>query len=89
MTMLFLAGAVLIGIVYGFNEKKIVDLFIYGAKDILSVALILGVAKGLSVIMTEGLIIDTVLHYGEMLLSNISGVIFPALHIFYIFQCHC
>ncbi|MCC2743671.1 YfcC family protein, partial [Phocaeicola vulgatus] len=27
MTMLFLAGAVLIGIVYGFNEKKIVDLF--------------------------------------------------------------
>ena len=85
MTMLFLAGAVLIGIVYGFNEKKIVDLFIYGAKDILSVALILGVAKGLSVIMTEGLIIDTVLHYGEMLLSNISGVIFPAIaYILYI-----
>ena len=85
MTMLFLAGAVLIGIVYGFNEKKIVDLFIYGAKDILSVALILGVAKGLSVIMTDGLIIDTVLHYGEMLLSNISGVIFPAIaYILYI-----
>ena len=45
MTMLFLAGAVLIGIVYGFNEKKIVDLFIYGAKDILSVALIFGSCK--------------------------------------------
>ena len=85
MTMLFLVGAVLIGIVYGFNEKKIVDLFIHGAKDILSVALILGVAKGLSVIMTDGLIIDTVLHYGEMLLSNISGVLFPAIaYILYI-----
>lgn len=85
MTMLFLIGAVLIGIVYGFSEKKIVDLFIFGAKDILSVALILGVAKGLSVVMTDGCIIDTVLHYGEMLLSNITGVIFPAIaYILYI-----
>lgn len=85
MTMLFLIGAVVIGVVYGFDEKKIVDLFIYGAKDILSVALILGVAKGLAVIMTDGMIIDTVLHYGEMLLSNISGVVFPAIaYILYI-----
>lgn len=85
MTMLFLIGAVVIGLVYGFEEKKIVDLFIYGAKDILSVALILGVAKGLSVIMTEGMIIDTVLHYGEMLLSSLTGVIFPAIaYILYI-----
>ena len=79
MTMLFLLGGVLIGKIYGYNEKKIVDLFIYGAKDILSVALVLGVAKGLSVIMTDGLIIDTVLHYGEMLLSHISKVVFPAI----------
>lgn len=79
MTMLFLLGGVLIGKIYGYKEKKIVDLFIYGAKDILSVALVLGVAKGLSVVMTEGLIIDTVLHYGEMLLSHIAGWIFPAI----------
>lgn len=79
MTMLFLLGGVLIGKVYGYNEKKIVDLFIYGAKDILSVALVLGVAKGLSVIMKDGLIIDTILHYGEILLSHISKVIFPAI----------
>ncbi len=79
MTMLFLIGAVLIGRIYGFHEKKIVDLFIYGAKDILSVALILGVAKGLSIIMTDGLIIDTILHQGEILLSNITGVVFPAI----------
>ncbi len=85
MTMLFLIGAVLIGRIYGFREKKIVELFIYGAKDILSVALILGVAKGLSIIMTDGLIIDTILHQGEILLSNIKGVIFPAIaYILYI-----
>ncbi len=85
MTMLFLAGAVLIGIVYGFTEEKIVNLFICGCKDILSVVLILGVAKGLSVIMTDGFIIDTILHYGELLLSNITGVIFPAIaYILYI-----
>ncbi len=85
MTMLFLFGSVLIGRMYGYNEKKIVDLFVFGAKDILSVALILGVAKGLSIVMTDGLIIDTILHQGEVLLSNITGVIFPAIaYILYI-----
>lgn len=79
MTMLFMVGAILIGKLYGFEEKKIVNLFVAGAKDILSVALILGIAKGLSVIMKDGLIIDTILHYGENLLLNLKAEIFPAI----------
>ena len=79
MTMLFFVGAIIIGKIYGYKEKKIVDLFVAGAKDILSVALILGVAKGLSVIMKNGMIIDTVLHYGETLLAALKAEIFPAI----------
>ena len=79
MTMLFFVGAIIIGKIYGYKEKKIVDLFVAGAKDILSVALVLGVAKGLSVIMKNGMIIDTVLHYGETLLAALKAEIFPAL----------
>ncbi len=79
MTMLFFAGAIVIGKLYRYNEKKIVDLFVAGAKDILSVALILGVAKGLSVVMKDGLIIDTVLHAGEQLLSHLKAEVFPAI----------
>lgn len=79
MTMLFLIGAIIIGKIYQYKEKQIVDLFVFGAKDILSVALVLGVAKGLSVIMTNGLIIDTVLHFGEQLLAPLKAELFPAI----------
>lgn len=79
MSVLFLISSILIGIVYGYKEGKIVSLFISGAKDLLGVALILGVAKGISVIMTDGMIIDTILHAGENFLKNISSTIFPML----------
>lgn len=79
MTMLFLVGAILIGKIYQYNEKQIVNLFVFGAKDILSVALVLGVAKGLSVVMTNGLIIDTILHFGEQLLAPLEATLFPAI----------
>lgn len=79
MTILFFIGAVLIGKVYGMKEGKIVECFIAGCKDILGVAVTLAVAKGISVIMTNGCIIGTILHWGEMFLSGLSGTIFPAL----------
>ena len=67
MTMLFLVGAILIGKIYQYNEKQIVNL------------LVLGVAKGLSVVMTNGLIIDTILHFGEQLLAPLEATLFPAI----------
>lgn len=79
MTMLFLVGAIIIGKIYKYNEKQIVNLFVAGAKDILSVALVLGVAKGLSVVMTNGMIIDTVLHFGESILTHLQAEVFPAI----------
>ena len=85
MTMLFFIGTIIIGKISKYDEKKIVDLFLAGSKDLLSVALILGVAKGLSIIMTEGMIIDTILNFGESLLLNLKAEIFPAIaYILYI-----
>lgn len=79
MTMIFLIGGIIIGKIYGMKEEQIVALFIDGAKDILSVALIIGVAKGISVIMIDGQIIDTILHYGENVLSNLPAALLPAV----------
>ena len=79
MTILFLLGSIVIGKVYRMKEGEIVSLFIAGCKDILSVAVTLAVAKGISVIMVDGLIIDTILNFGENLLKGISGTIFPAI----------
>lgn len=79
MTMLFFVGAILIGKLYGYKENEIVSLFVAGVKDIISVALVLGVAKGLSVIMSDGMIIDTVLHFGEGILTHLRAEVFPAI----------
>lgn len=79
MTVLFFVGALVIGKAYSYSESQIVTFFLNGAKDLLSVALIIGVAKGISVIMVEGMIIDSILHSGEKLLSTMNSAIFPAL----------
>ncbi|WP_368644742.1 YfcC family protein [Alkalibacterium putridalgicola] len=85
ITMLFLAMAIIIGIVYRVPEEDIVSGFVNGAKDLLSVALIVALARGIQVIMNEGMITATILHFGEETLSGLSPVVFSVLtYIFYI-----
>ena len=47
-TTWFLLMAIIIGVVYGFSEHKIVDLFMAGAGDMMSVVLIIAVARGVT-----------------------------------------
>lgn len=85
LTVLFFIGTIMIGKLYSMKENEIVSLFIQGAKDLLSVALILGVAKGISIVMTDGLIMGTILNWGEHLLANLNSSFFaPIAYIFYI-----
>ncbi|GIK54443.1 MAG: hypothetical protein BroJett015_01060 [Chloroflexota bacterium] len=60
---LFLGFAILIGIIGGLGEAGISKTFISGARDMLGVALVIGLARGISVIMNNGLIIDTILYW--------------------------
>jgi uncharacterized ion transporter superfamily protein YfcC len=74
---LFLGFAILIGFVGKIGgEAKIAETFISGARDMLGVALIIAVARGVSVIMNNGLIVDTVLSWAESALSGVGGVAF-------------
>ena len=43
--------AVLIGIIGGLSEKQIVNTFITGAADMMSVVLVIALARGISVLM--------------------------------------
>lgn len=79
MTVLFLIGSILIGKVYRMKEDQIVRLFIEGCKDILSVAITVAVAKGISVLMVNGSIIGTILNFGEHILQDVNNTIFPAI----------
>src|SRR5512139_2440602 len=76
MTANFLFFGILIGIVGRLPEKKLVDTFIDGARDMLGVALIIGVARGITVIMNNGLITDTVLYWTEQAVAGLSSTAF-------------
>jgi uncharacterized ion transporter superfamily protein YfcC len=82
---LFLGFAILIGLVGRLGEAGISKTFINGARDMLGVALIIGVARGVSVIMNNGLIIDTVLYGAETALGGVGGVAFVNVtHLLYL-----
>ncbi len=76
LSVLFMVMGVVIGFVGRLGEEGTVNAFIDGARDMLGVALVVAVARGISVIMTNGLIIDTVLYWCEQALSGLTSVAF-------------
>jgi uncharacterized ion transporter superfamily protein YfcC len=76
LTALFLFFAIVIGVVGRMGEQELTGGFIDGARDLLGVALVVGLARGVSVVMNNGLIIDTVLNWAEQLVGNMGGVAF-------------
>jgi uncharacterized ion transporter superfamily protein YfcC len=76
LSALFMIMGIVIGLVGGLGEKGTVDAFIDGARDLLGVALVVALARGISVIMTNGLIIDTVLYWCEQAVAGLGSVAF-------------
>ncbi len=76
MTASFLLFAILIGFAARSSETSFVDGFVNGARDLLGVALIIGIARGVTVIMTNGQITDTILNAAEQAVSGLGGVAF-------------
>lgn len=62
ISALFLAMGVLSGFAAGNSTTEVIRSFITGAKDILSAALVVGLAGGIIFILQEGRIIDPILH---------------------------
>lgn len=84
MTSTFLVGAILIGVITQIKETNFVDTFVKGAGDLLGVALIIGIARGVTVIMSDGLISDTMLYYASDITEGMNkGVFASAMTIIY------
>jgi uncharacterized ion transporter superfamily protein YfcC len=79
MTASFLLFAILIGLVGGMREGELTTSFVDGARDLLGVALIIGIARGITVIMNNGQITDTVLHWAEEALGDVGQAGFAAV----------
>jgi uncharacterized ion transporter superfamily protein YfcC len=85
MSALFLASSILVAIIGRINEKTFVREFIKGAENLLSVAFIIGVARGVTIVLNEGRISDSILFFTANLVQGMSPVIFIlALMLFYI-----
>jgi uncharacterized ion transporter superfamily protein YfcC len=82
MTTVFLTGAILIGFISRVKESKFVDVFMQGAKDLLNVAFIIGLARGITILMHDGLISDTLLNYSSNLTTGMNKGIFINVMLF-------
>ena len=76
MTASFLLFAVVIGLIGRLSEGELTGTFIAGARDLLGVALIIGIARGITVVMNNGQITDTVLHWAELALGDVGKAAF-------------
>jgi uncharacterized ion transporter superfamily protein YfcC len=79
MTASFLLFAIVIGLIGRMKEAKLTEAFVDGARDLLGVALIIGIARGITVIMNNGDITDTVLHWAEVALGDVGKAAFAVV----------
>jgi uncharacterized ion transporter superfamily protein YfcC len=79
MTASFLLFAIVIGLVARMREGELTETFVDGARDLLGVALIIGIARGITVIMNNGQITDTVLHWAEVALGDVGKAAFSVV----------
>ena len=75
----FFLMAVLIGIIGGLSEKQIGNTFITGAADMMSVVLVIALARGISVLMANTGLDVFVLDAAANALAGLSGVIFAPM----------
>ena len=76
MTGLFLVAAILVGVIARMSEEDFTNTFVDGARDLLGVALVIGIARGIVVVMDAGKMTDTILFWAEGAVSGLSPIAF-------------
>jgi uncharacterized ion transporter superfamily protein YfcC len=77
MTTLFFASSLLMAIIIRLKESVFIMQFIDGAKGLLGVAMIIGAARGVTIILNDGNISDSIIFYA----AAFAGTMPPALFI--------
>lgn len=85
MSALFIASSVLLALITGMKEKVFTAEFIKGAESLLSVAFIVGVARGVTIILNEGNVSDSILYYTSTVMNGISPALFILLLLLFYF----
>ena len=76
MAASFLAITIIIMFISGLPEKDVVNGFTHGASELVGVALIIGLARAVNIILEQGMISDTILDYMTHLVGGMNGGVF-------------
>jgi uncharacterized ion transporter superfamily protein YfcC len=76
LTAMFIVAAVVLGVIGGLGEKRLTDTIAKGAGDFIYPALVIVLARGVTVIMNNTQITDTVLHAMENTAEGASSGVF-------------
>lgn len=79
ISAVFLAMGLLAGVVAGFSQDVIAQEFVAGIADFAFSAIVVGLARGILVIASDGMIIDTILNALATGLGGIPAVLFTTL----------
>jgi len=76
LAALFLVGTIVVGLIGRLGEEGMVNGMIAGMGDFMGAAFIIALARGITVVMNNSSITDTVLNSLEGLVSDLSGAVF-------------
>lgn len=90
MAASFLTFAIIIMIMtatgkFGIGEKAVVDAFVKGSSGLVGVSLIIGLARGINLVLNNGMISDTMLQFSSNLVSHMDGPVFIIVMLFIFF----
>jgi len=76
MAASFLTITIVIMFISGLKEKEIVNAFTHGASELVAVSLIIGMARGVNLVLEEDMISDAILNYTSQLVSGMPASMF-------------
>lgn len=85
MSALFLGSSVVVAVITRMNESTFINEFIKGSESLLSVAFVVGVARGVTTILNEGHVSDSILFYASNMAQGMSPVVLILLLLVFFF----
>ena len=79
-TLWFLIMTIVIGVVNRMSEHEFVDTFVDGADDMIGVILVIALARGVSVLMTQTYLDNYIIFNAAQALKNMPNIIFAPLN---------
>ena len=76
MTAVFLACSIILAFTSGLEEEVFFDKYIGGCGDLMSVALVVGVARAVNILLENGFISDSILNFFSGAVTGMSPILF-------------